>query len=272
MNKKNDSINYINDKELEFINEMLKDTLKYQKQYGFDIGQNNVAWNNEADAFRHAYMQSILSQRYSKFVAKRISEQHERQGNKNGQDFREANMDMWNNQQGQQIYDEIRKEYPNFSKFSKEQQKDIIANKVVQRIMSGLLITNLDDSRKFNEERKDLPYIPTRSVGGVQNNGKPLGFAAPIDTHDIESPLFRYTNPLTGNNRIFTREDISSMTNDEFENYEKEIMSQLKFIGIPTNGDMEREILTSGNVIYVKAYTRSDGTKVKGYYRSKPSF
>ena len=33
MNKKNDSINYINDKELEFINEMLKDTLKYQKQY-----------------------------------------------------------------------------------------------------------------------------------------------------------------------------------------------------------------------------------------------
>ncbi len=27
----------------EFTKEMLKDTLKYQKKYGFDIGQNNVA-------------------------------------------------------------------------------------------------------------------------------------------------------------------------------------------------------------------------------------
>ena len=45
----------------EFTKEMLRDTLKYQKKYGFDIGQNNVAWNNEADAFRHAYMQSLLN-------------------------------------------------------------------------------------------------------------------------------------------------------------------------------------------------------------------
>ena len=44
-----------------FTQEMLSDTIKYHKRYGFDIGQNNIAWNNEADAFRHAYMQSLLN-------------------------------------------------------------------------------------------------------------------------------------------------------------------------------------------------------------------
>ena len=47
-----------------FTQEMLKDTLKYQKQYKFNIGNSNNAHNNEADAFRHAYMQSILASRY----------------------------------------------------------------------------------------------------------------------------------------------------------------------------------------------------------------
>ena len=38
---------------------------------------------------------------------------------------------------------------------------------------------------------------------------------------------------------------------------------------MPTNGDLEREASRGGNVIYVQGYTRSDGTEVKGYYRSK---
>ena len=48
----------------EFTKEMLSDTLKYQKKYGFKIGENNVAWNNESDAFRHAYVQSVIANRY----------------------------------------------------------------------------------------------------------------------------------------------------------------------------------------------------------------
>ena len=64
--------NYNKDKN-EFTKEMLSDTLKYQRKYGFDIGQNNVAWNNEADAFRHTYMQSILSKRYGILPTKIVS-------------------------------------------------------------------------------------------------------------------------------------------------------------------------------------------------------
>ncbi|MBR1907683.1 hypothetical protein IJ818_01955 [bacterium] len=124
-----------------FTQEMLKDTLKYQKQYKFNIGNSNNAHNNEADAFRHAYMQSILTLRYGTLKTKSLSLIHELRGNVQGQDKREANMDMWNNHQGQEIYDEICKEYPRFKNLSEEQCKDIIAKKVVQRMKSEKLIT-----------------------------------------------------------------------------------------------------------------------------------
>ena len=99
----------------EFTKEMLNDTLKYQKKYGFKLGENSSAHNNEADAFRHTYMQSLLAQRHGTAKAKGVSNLHEFIGNIRGQDPLEANMDLWNNQQGQQIYNEIRSEYPNFN-------------------------------------------------------------------------------------------------------------------------------------------------------------
>lgn len=275
----------------EFTKEMLRDTLKYQKKYGFDIGQNNVAWNNEADAFRHAYMQSLLNKKYGSFLTNNVSFWHEKKGSISGQDPREANMDMWNNQQGQQIYNEIRREYPNFNKLSQQQQKDIIAGKVIQRMKEGKLITGLNDPRKFEKQKPSFTPMPW--IGGVQNNGRPLGFAADIDINqlanmlDIQLPnfqptnqpqqnsgLFGYTNPLTGSNHIFTREEVGQMSSDEFAKYEKEIDAQTKaFNGtMPTNSDLQREAVTGGGVVYVNSYTRSDGTKIKGYYRSRPRF
>lgn len=270
---------------------MLYDTLKYQKKYGFDIGQNNAAWNNEADAFRHAYMQSILAQRLTPYLGKNLSYHHEKQGNRHGQDLREANMDMWNNRQGQQIYNEIRREYPDFAKLSEQQRKDIIAQKVVQRMRAGKLITGLDDRRKYKELKLNLPYTPVRGIGGVQNNGSPLGFAADIDINRLarqlgsqsfnteipqqnKSGFWGYTNPLTNNNRIFTREEVGAMSNEEFAKNEKEIMAQVKAMNgiMPANSDLQREAAAGGGVVYVNSYTRSDGTKVKSYYRSRPGF
>ena len=55
MNKNYNPIKYIENKEREFTKEMLSDTLKYQKKYGFKIGENNSAHNNESDAFRHVF-------------------------------------------------------------------------------------------------------------------------------------------------------------------------------------------------------------------------
>jgi len=86
--------------------------------------------------------------------------------------------------------------------------------------------------------------------------------------------LFNYKNPLTGSNRIFTREEVGKMSPQEFAKYEKEIDAQTKVFNgtMPTNDDLQREAMTGGGVVYVNSYTRSDGTKVNGYYRSKPKF
>lgn len=273
---------YYKDKN-EFTREMLNDTLKYQKQYGFDIGKNNVAWNNEADAFRHTYMQSLLAQRYGMIPTKTVSFLHEKVGNIHNQDPREANMDLWNNRQGQQIYNEIRKEYPHFKSLSVNQQKDIIAQKVVQRMKKGQLITHINDNRKYMGFSENIvngikniqhtPITPTRGIGGIKNNGAPMGFATSIDNsaNNQQSKFSGYTNPLTGNNKIFTREEVGEMSSKEFSQNEKEIMAQVKAMNgtMPTNGDLQREAISGGGVVYVNSYSRSDGTKVNGYYRSK---
>lgn len=77
-----------------------------------------------------------------------------------------------------------------------------------------------------------------------------------------------YSNPLSGDNKIFSREDIANMSLEEYAKFEKEINAQLKSIGIPSNLELQ-ELSNSGNLIYVNGYMRSDGTLVKGYYRSK---
>ena len=58
------------------------------------------------------------------------------------------------------------------------------------------------------------------------------------------------------------------------EQHEKEIDAQTRaFKGtMPTNDDLRREVMIGGGVVYVNSYTRSDGTEVKGYYRSRPKF
>ena len=178
----------------------------------------------------------------------------------------EWNMDSWNNSKGREIAKEIQKEFgKNFSKLSKKQQDDIIAEKIMQKMKDGQLITNPDDSRKFNGFFEKI-FNNTADL-----SGKTTGQAAPINTQ--QSCLFGYTNQLTGSNHIYTREEVGSMSSEEFAKHEKEIDAQTKaFNGtMLTNGDLQREAITGGGVVYVNSYTRSDGTKVKGYYRSKPS-
>jgi len=74
-----------------------------------------------------------------------------------------------------------------------------------------------------------------------------------------------YFNVISRDERIFSKEDIANMTNTEYKNNEKAINYQLTNIGVPTN----KELMNSENVVYVKAYTKDDGTHVKAHYRSK---
>lgn len=84
---------------------------------------------------------------------------------------------------------------------------------------------------------------------------------------DAEASKYsNYTNPISGDNKIFSREDIENMSFEEYAKDEKLIQAQLNSIGIPSNSDLQK-LINGGNVIHVNEYVRSDGTFVKGYYR-----
>ena len=78
--------------------------------------------------------------------------------------------------------------------------------------------------------------------------------------------LKNFINAITTDNRLYTAEDIGNMTSKEFASNEKAIDYQMENLGIPRQSDLTN----NSDVVYVHAYTREDGTKVKAHYRSKP--
>lgn len=50
--------------------------------------------------------------------------------------------------------------------------------------------------------------------------------------------LSNYTNPISKQKEIFTREGIAKMTQKEFEQNEDKIMMQMNSIGVPTDEDV----------------------------------
>ena len=74
-----------------------------------------------------------------------------------------------------------------------------------------------------------------------------------------------YINKVSKDNRIYTNRDIADMTVRDAFNKKREILSQNRQIGIPTDYQMQN----SSNVVWVNAYVREDGTNVKGHWRSK---
>lgn len=53
-----------------------------------------------------------------------------------------------------------------------------------------------------------------------------------------------YKNPETGTNKIYTREDISKMSSNEYSTKEKEIIAQMNSIGIPFKKDLPSNVKT----------------------------
>ena len=94
-----------------------------------------------------------------------------------------------------------------------------------------------------------VEYKPNRLEGQVNMN---------IDFKDIDT------------NRIFTNEEIGQMSQDEYSRLESFINQQVAAGKVMPEAQAKQQV-QAGNLIYVNSYTRSDGTEVKGYYRSRPS-
>ena len=296
MSNKNEIYDFFNNeqKRKEYNDEIVNKTLHYQKKFGFKTSpkKGHEFWNNEADAFKHAYSGADMYLKYGNSFSLGAGIYHEYQTPNNPP--REWNMDSWNNHQGREIAREILKEYGNsFFSLPQQQQDDIKAVKVMDRMRNGYLITNPTDTRdykgKIENYMKNHPEIIKQGekIFGInQTTGQAASFdinqlanmlgiqlpdVQPANQSQQNSRLFGYKNPLTGDNRIFTREEIGDMTTDEYAKNEKAIRAQWDTIGIPTDGDMRKEEITNGGVVHVNSYARQDGTKVRDYYRSRPS-
>ena len=76
-----------------YSNRVVKLVHKYQKKYGFDM-ENNSTHNNEADAFKHAFMQAELALNGTQELARYLGNKHEEKGNlRNSQPKGEELMD-----------------------------------------------------------------------------------------------------------------------------------------------------------------------------------
>ena len=137
---------------------------------------SKTTWNNEADAFKHTYMQAVSTYRYLKVGAYLGGELHEINGNKHqGQPYEEEAMDKWNNKIGRDIGDEVRIELFKLSVkkrkiFSKREVKDYIAEKVMQKLRAGELITSPFDKRIKQNKSKEFSDTIREKYKNNQNN------------------------------------------------------------------------------------------------------
>lgn len=208
---------------------------KYGEMYGLKKNPIKPGWNDEIDAFRHTFMQALLSLKIGETAARRLGTAYEIHGDKaDGQKSNERNMDQWNNAVGREIAREVKTTIEG-KNYTPQEIEDIVAEKVMKRMRKGDLITNpKTDQRKYNERSfMDRILHPKNRVFHKGEN---------ITMNDLES------NP------------------DMMDAY---LDQALERKGLPTKEELNSKI-ASGGMVYVEGYERDDGTKVSGYYRSYP--
>lgn len=215
-----------------FNDDVLDATYKAQKKYSFKMGTGEHAtWNNEADAFKHAYMQWKLSWKHGEAIAKKLGDMHEDETP--NAPAGERNMDLWNNAIGREVAYEMKQKFgEDYDYVPMETASDYASNIIADKLRRGELITHPDDKRKF----ENMEYERLTESDRVYSNGEFANF----DEKYKATMLDRYLDDAISNN----------WQPATTENLDKRVKS--------------------GDLIYVDNYTRADGTKIQGYYRRKP--
>ena len=142
----------------EYTSAIDKKTMYYQRKYGFKVNEKSKhrTWNNEGDAFKHTFGSADTALKEGNFVSWAKGIYHETQTPNNPEG--EKNMDNWNNNQVRLIAKEIKKEYKDkLNSMSEKEIDDIIAQKVMQRMRMGKLITTPSDKRKYTGFASNIP-------------------------------------------------------------------------------------------------------------------
>lgn len=169
----------------EFNDRIARLTGRYQKIYNFEIRDKigNEFWNNEADAFKHAFGSAVMSFEMGSLGSTLGGIQHEDATPDNPED--ERNMDSWNNAAGRKIALQIKKKYGEkaFLEMPQRQKEDIIAHNVMVAMKNGDLITKPEDKRRYN-------YIKELPQHQIYNAGKTL-----IELSQKKQPKKASSNP-----------------------------------------------------------------------------
>lgn len=217
-----------------FYSDYIGKSAKYGEKYKLKKDPVKPGWNDEIDAFRHCFSQALLSLKFSEGFAKNFGTIYEIQGDIfDQQESEERNMDQWNNAVGRDIAGEVQKEISG-KKLTPQEIEDVVAEKVYKHMKNGDLITNpFTDKRKFDEKTfKDRIF-------------------------DIK-------------NRIFHKNEVSMKDLDDPILRDAFLDQALEYEPMPTKEALDKRVQT-GELVYVSEYTRGDGTKVSGYYRSYPN-
>ena len=140
---------YVNDKTIEV-------TDKFQKKFNLEKRdkKGNEYWNNESDAFKHAYMQAYLTINNGIFYAWGAGTYHEQEVRIFNQPIEEEKMDTHNNKIGRDIGEKIKKEFGSkWNNLSEEMKDNIIGVRIIERMQNGELITNPDGRRSYNGKK-----------------------------------------------------------------------------------------------------------------------
>ena len=165
----------------EFNDYIVRQTFKYQKKYGFELGEGKESThNNEADAFKHTYMQAYLTIRHGN-IATAIAGNYHEEETPHAPKY-ETNMDKWNNAIGREIGNEIRNKIKGKNYLQREIE-DMIAEKIMKRMKKGELITKpVTDSRKF---------IPNDFIDKIFDFKTRVFHKNEITMNDLENPQIK---------------------------------------------------------------------------------
>ena len=152
---------------------------------GNPIIDRTTAHNNDVDAFRHAYVSGVYTQKFGDYVADTLGKINEIKGDLKDQPDSERNMDLWNNKVGRDYGNTV-------------QNKEELLEALKKALKNGELIQTIDkneDSRQFIEK-----FIPLDDL-----------------IIDPNKPIIVLQESETGRNEIFFNMlSKEIMTSDEF--------------------------------------------------------
>ena len=255
-NERNKTHKYYNDK-------ISSDTMRYQKKYNFELNQRkgHETWNCEADAFKHAYGSALMTLDRDELFSILAGWQHEKVTQNNP--INEYEMDTHNNNVGRQVAKEIKNSYKgNWNKLSKQQQEDIIADRVWKHMRAGDLI--LDPSGRRTLKNSGKSGVSTGQAVNLSEEEREM-----LERYARENEMFAPENRVFYENEMNPAQVPSnSSENNYVQAFVKQYLNNNK--KLPTENELKQRVI-SGELVYVHNYERQDGTKVSGYYRSKPS-